>query len=232
VVAADEKDVPALRAAYKDHVRGAIRAAIQRGDKIDLKQFGIELDKKPAKQGEENPAVSGKGPAQGGGVTVEDLQGQKVQPLRTGEAKASVLFFLAPDCPISNSYAPEINAVIAENAGKSLRFHVVYVDPDLKAEQAGKHAASFGYRCPVLLDPKHQLVAATGVTTTPEVAVVTAKGTLAYRGRIDDLYPQIGVKRRAPTRHDLRDALSDVLAGREVHTARTAAVGCSIPDLP
>jgi hypothetical protein len=232
VVAADAKDVPALRSAYQDHVRGALRAALQRGDKIDLKQFGIELDKKPAKPSEANPAASRKEPVEARGVTVEDLQGKKVQPLRTGEAKASVLFFPAPDCPISNSYAPEINAIVAENAGKSLRFHVVYVDADLKAEQARKHAASFGYRCAVVLDPKHQLVAATGVTTTPEVAVVTAKGALAYRGRIDDLYPQIGVKRRAPTRHELRDALSAVLAGREVHTGRTAAVGCSIPDLP
>jgi len=232
VIATDEKDVPELRAAFKDHVRETIRAAIQRGDKIDLKQFGIELDKKPAKQGEAKPAASEKGPAEARHVTVEDLQGKKVQPLRTEEAKANVLFFLTPDCPISNSYAPEINAIVAENAGKPLRFHIVYVDPDLKAEQARKHAASFGYRCPVLLDPKHQLVAATGVTTTPEVAVVKADGTVAYRGRIDDLYPQIGVKRRAPTRRDLRDALEDVLAGREVHTARTAAVGCSIPDLP
>ena len=41
---------------------------------------------------------------------------------------------------------------------------------------ARQHAASFGYRCPVLLDPRHKLVAATGVTITPEVAVVTADG--------------------------------------------------------
>jgi hypothetical protein len=40
-------------------------------------------------------------------VTVHDLQGKKVQPLHIGDAKAGVLFFLTPDCPISNSYAPE-----------------------------------------------------------------------------------------------------------------------------
>ncbi|HEY7310741.1 MAG TPA: redoxin family protein, partial [Gemmataceae bacterium] len=232
VVAADEKDAPALRAAFKEHVGGTLRAAIQRGDKIDLKQFGLELDKKPTKQGEPSPTPPAKGPPQARHVTVENLQGEKVQPLRTGEAKASVLFFLTPDCPISNSYAPEINAIVAENADKALQFHVVYVDPDLKVEQARKHAASFGYRCPVLLDPKHQLVAATGVTTTPEVAVVTADGTIAYRGRIDDLYPRIGVKRRTPTRRDLREALAAVRAGRQVPTARTTAIGCSIPDLP
>src|SRR5262249_53590247 len=163
----------------KDHVRDALRAANQRGDKIDLKQFGIEPEKKPAHQGEPNRAAYGKGPTEAGAVTVEDLHGEKVQPLSPGAAKASVLFFLTPDCPISNSYAREINAIVAENAVKSLRFHVVYVDPELKADDASKHAAAFGYRCPVLLDPKHELVAATGVTITPEVAVVTAHGTIA-----------------------------------------------------
>jgi hypothetical protein len=83
----------------------------------------------------------------------------------------------------------------------------------------------------VLLDREHRLVAATGVTITPEVAVVTADGRVAYRGRIDDSYPQIGVKRRSPTQRDLRAALSALLAGRQAPTPRTKAVGCEIPDL-
>jgi thiol-disulfide isomerase/thioredoxin len=230
VVTANEKDTPILQKAYREYMAAAVRRSIQRGDKIDLKHFGIEL--KPAKKGEAKPSTTGKGPAEAHRLIVDDLQGQKVQPLRTGKAKASVLFFLAPDCPISNSYAPEINALVKENAEKPLRFYIVYVDPDLKVEEARKHATAFGYRCPVLLDPKHQLVAATAVTTTPEVAVVTADGTIAYRGRIDDLYPQIGTKRQVPTRRDLREALTAVLAGRPVPTPRTKAIGCTIPDLP
>jgi hypothetical protein len=143
-----------------------------------------------------------------------------------------VLFFLTPDCSISNSYAPEINALVKENVDRPLRFYAVYVDPDLTAAAARKHAAAFGYRCPVLLDPRHQLVAATGVTTTPEVAVVTADGQIAYRGRIDDRYPEIGTHRQAPTQRDLRAALTAVLADRPVPTPRTTAVGCAIPELP
>jgi hypothetical protein len=230
VVAAQEKDVPVLEAAFKEHMRRALRESIRRGDKIDLKQFGIERE--PAGQSQVNPAPSAEGPAAALSVTVSDLNGKQVQPLRAGDARASVLFFLTPDCPISNSYAPEINALVKENADRPLRFYAVYVDPDLTAAAARKHAAAFGYRCPVLLDPRHRLVAATGVTTTPEVAVVSADGRIAYRGRIDDRYPQIGVHRQAPTRRDLRLALSAVLAGRQVPTPRTAAVGCAIPELP
>jgi thiol-disulfide isomerase/thioredoxin len=225
VAAADEKDAPALEAAYQEHMRRAARTSIRRGDKIDLKQFGIEP--RPSKLAPAKPAPPAAPP-----VTVDDLNGEKVQPLQAGDARASVLFFLAPDCPISNSYAPEINALVKENAGEPLRFYAVYVDPDLTPAEARKHAAAFGYRCPVLLDPWHRLVAATGVTTTPEVAVVTADGRLAYRGRIDDRYPEIGVHRQAPTQRDLRRALSAVLAGQPVPAPRTAAVGCAIPSLP
>jgi hypothetical protein len=191
--AADEKDVPALREAYKDHVRRAVLASIRRGYKIALKQFGIDprklvpLAKEPAATPEPG---------------LPDLNGEYAWPLDVGGAKASVLFFLAPDCPISNSYAPEINAIVRDNGDKPLRFHVVYVDPDLTAEAARKHADSFGFRCPVLLDREHRLAAATGVTITPEVAVVMADGLVVYRGRIDDSYPRIGVKRRSPSRRD------------------------------
>jgi hypothetical protein len=229
LVASREKDVPVLQAAIQEHVRLAVQESIRRGDKIDLKRFGFEP--KPAGQSQVSPAPPAANPATVP-VTVSDLDGKQVRPLQAGAAKASVLFFLTPDCPISNSYAPEINALVKENADRPLRFYAVYVDPDLSAAAARKHVAEFGYRCPVLLDPRHQLVAATGVTTTPEVAVVTADGQMAYRGRIDDRYPRVGVHPQAPTRRELRAALAAVLAGRPVPTPRTAAVGCAIPELP
>jgi hypothetical protein len=225
VVPAREQDVPVLQSAYKDHARQAVMESIRRGDKIDLQRFGIEL--KPVRRSQASPAPPAARP-----LTVSDLDGKQVQPLEVGAAKASVLVFLTPDCPIANSYAPEINALVKENTDRPLRFYAVYVDPDLSPAAARKHAAEYGYRCPVLLDPRHQLVAATGVTTTPEVAVVTADGRIAYRGRIDDRYPQLGVHRQAPTQRDLRSALAAVLADRPVPTPRTPAVGCAIPDLP
>jgi hypothetical protein len=229
LMAAQEKEVPVLRAAIQEHLRLAVRESIRRADKIDLKRFGFERE--PARQGQVKPALPAARPAAAPPVTASDLDGKQVQPLQAGAAKASVLFFLTPDCPISNSYAPEINALVQENADRPLRFYAVYIDPDLSAAAARKHAAAFGYRCPVLLDPRRQLVAATGVTTTPEVAVVTADGRIAYRGRIDDRYPQIGVHRQAPTRRDLDAALAAVLADQPVPTPRTTAVGCAIPDL-
>ena len=72
----------------------------------------------------------------------------------------------------------------------------------------------------------------TDVTITPEVAVLTLDGQMAYRGRIDDTYPGLGQKRNAPLRRDLREALDAILAGKPVAVPRTEAVGCFIPDAP
>ena len=78
-----------------------------------------------------------------------------------------------------------------------------------------KHAREFGLTLPVLIDAKHELVSAAGITRTPEVAVFTPDGTLAYRGRIDDRYAGFGKKRPVPTQRDLRDALTAIAAGED-----------------
>lgn len=83
----------------------------------------------------------------------------------------------------------------------------------------------------MLVDAEHKLVSAAGITRTPEVAVFTPDGKLAYRGRIDDRYAGFGKKRPEPTQRDLRDALTAIIAGKKVPTPRTEAVGCSVPDL-
>ena len=110
-------------------------------------------------------------------------------------------------------------------ASQPVRFYAVNVDPDATTEAERHHAKEYGLTLPVLLDSKHQLVAATLVTHTPEAAVILNDGTIAYRGRIDDRYPGLGKKRQAPTQRDLRDALSAVLAGKPVRVPRTKAVG-------
>ena len=142
--------------------------------------------------------------------------------------KAVVLLFVARDCPVSNSYAPEIKRIITRYTPLKVAFSLVYPDPDTSLAAARKHARDYGYTCPLLLDPAHKLVRRAGATVTPEAAVFAPGGRLLYRGRIDDLYLGFGKRRDAATRHDLREALDAVLAGRSIPTPRTTAIGCFI----
>jgi hypothetical protein len=160
-----------------------------------------------------------------------ELQATADHKLDLKGARAAVLIFMITDCPIANYYTSEINAIVKDFAGQPVRFCVVHVDPALTAEAAAEHARTWKLTCPILLDPKHRLVNLTGVTVTPEVAVVLADGTLAYRGRIDDVYADLGKRRVEPKERDLREALTAVLKGQPVPRPRTKALGCFISDL-
>jgi hypothetical protein len=156
-----------------------------------------------------------------------DIDGDAHDPIGPG-AHASVLIFTTFDCPIANSYSPEINAIVDDYSGKPIDFYLVHTDRGATRDLATQHAADYGYQLPVLLDNDRKLVERTGVTITPEVAVFEKSGELAYRGRIDNWYADLGKKRPRPTVRDLRAALDALLAGKQVPTPRTEAVGCTI----
>lgn len=230
-LAANESETDQLRGALRTYFFDTARRAHEQGIdvKAQLKKVGIEsplIDQflKPKKDA---PQKDAKPP-----VGLRDLDGKQHTPLAVGNAKANVLVFTTTDCPVANGYAAEIGAVAKDFADKGVKVFAVHVDPDLTPEAARKHAKEFGLTVPVLIDARHELVRATGATRTPEAVVVLPDGSVAYRGRVNDLYAALGKKRPAPRTHDLRDALAAVLAGKPVSNPRTEAVGCSIPDLP
>ncbi|HLW77812.1 MAG TPA: hypothetical protein VKS01_12520 [Bryobacteraceae bacterium] len=146
-------------------------------------------------------------------------------------AKASVYLFLRVDCPIGNRYAPELIR-IAREFSKNADFFLVYPDPSTTDAQIHAHIADFGFPGKPLRDPRHELVRRAHAVTAPEAAVFDASGKLEYHGRIDDLYVDAGRARPAARTHDLEAAIAAVVAGRTVAHPETAAVGCSLADVP
>jgi hypothetical protein len=163
---------------------------------------------------------------------VVDLDGRAVDPLAVAAgARAHVLVFTTTDCPISNRYAPEITRLASTYAARGVRFWVVYPVPGDTPEKIRTHVTQFGLNLPVARDTRAALVRRTGVTVTPEVAVIDPHGAVVYRGRVDDRYVDFGVDRPQPTTRDLDQALTNLLAGRPIEPKTTRAVGCFLPDL-
>jgi hypothetical protein len=148
-----------------------------------------------------------------------------------GALAMTVLIFVSIDCPISNRYAPEIRRLHDEFAGRGIRFRLVYPNPADGDAAVRKHLQEFGYPAIGERDGDHSLVKMAGATITPEAAVFDAQQRLVYRGRIDDRYVELGRERPAATQHDLRNALTALLAGETVNNPRTQAVGCFIADM-
>ena len=159
-------------------------------------------------------------------LTFNDLNGVPHRPLDPGDRSASVLIFYWHDCPISNSYAPELNRIFASRT--NFAFYIVQNDPQLSSLAAKEHARQFDLHIPVLLDPSHRLVKLARATVTPEAVVLGKNAQVLYCGRIDNLFVAIGKKRSTATEHDLLDALDDIAAGRSVRKPETKAIGCLI----
>ena len=107
----------------------------------------------------------------------------------------TVLVFTTTDCPISNRYAPEIQR-LATKFARDVRFVFVYPVPSDSEAAIREHRKKFGGG-EWQRDPSQKLVKHTGVTVTPEVAVMTADQKILYRGRIDDRYIDFGKDRAA-----------------------------------
>ncbi|MGE3309199.1 MAG: redoxin domain-containing protein [Limisphaerales bacterium] len=165
-------------------------------------------------------------------LTVSDLEGRSRSPLDLGAEDFGVFVFLSNDCPVANRYAPEIRRIAGKFEGKRVRFWMVHPLESETLESIRAHAKEYELPGTVVHDPGGTLARCLGITVTPEVAVVDRQTTILYRGRIDDRYPALGQQRRRPTRRDLVEALSAVLAGEPVDAPRTKAVGCSLPVNP
>lgn len=164
------------------------------------------------------------------GVTLQSLEGKRVNPIEDGAARAVVFLFTRTDCPISNRYAPEVERLHEKFSPRGIVFWLVYVDPKESGDAVRKHVREYGYRFGALLDRKHDLVRLTNASVTPETAVYV-QGRMVYRGRIDNRFVAFGKARPQPTEHDLERILDALVEGRAVIPGTTRSIGCFIEDL-
>lgn len=168
--------------------------------------------------------------ASAGGLQFElrDTQGAVHTAAEWKAAKAVVVYFTTVDCPIANSYVPEMNRIHDAYAPRGVLFFAVQTDLTIPHADVVKYAHDFEYRYPLLFDPAQTLVRRAGATITPQVAIFDPDGKLLYLGRIDDRVADFGKQRLKPTVFDLRDSLDAVLAGKPVPHATTKSIGCAI----
>ena len=157
-----------------------------------------------------------------------DIDGRPLAPFAPA-GKANVILFVQTDCPISNSYAPEIQRVCKAYASQGISCSLVYEDVRVDAAAVRRHLSEYAYSgVPATIDSSRALADRVKATITPQAVVVDARGAIRYRGRIDNFYASLGKPRQHVTAHDLTDALDAILAGTPVPKPETEALGCFI----
>ena len=166
--------------------------------------------------------------------TLPDLDGRPVK-LSDHRGKIVVLEWFNPGCPFV--VASHTRGTLKGAAARESKAGVVWLAVNSGAPGKQGHgvevnraaAREWGMDHPVLLDEGGEAGRAYGATNTPHMYVVDARGTLVYRGAIDN---SPDGERKAPQGGRLVEhvtaALEDVRAGRPVGTPETKAYGCGV----
>ena len=165
-------------------------------------------------------------------TTAQSLEGQPVDPLSSITHRAVVLFFLSTECPISNKYAPEIRRLVSKYRPMDIEFYAVYPNPDERPDTIARHLREFDLNPIPLRDPDHHLVVHAKATVTPEAVVFLPNRQIAYRGRINDKFPRLGIERPEASHQDLAKVLEAITSSSPIPTTGGPAIGCYIAPLP
>jgi peroxiredoxin len=163
-----------------------------------------------------------------------DLDGKLVK-LSSFRGKTVVLEWFNPGCPFVK--ASHTKGSLVDTAERQQRAGVVWLAINsgakgkqgfgVEANREGKER--FKLTHPILLDETGTVGRAYGAAHTPHMYVVDPKGTLVYRGAIDNSPDAEG---ESPSGGKLinyvESAISDVAAGKAVTTPETEAYGCSV----
>lgn len=166
--------------------------------------------------------------------TLKDLDGKDVQ-LSSFKGKKVVLEWFNPGCPFVK--AAHTKGSLKEAAKKQTANGVVWIAINSSAPGKQGHGAdtnkaaakTWSLDHPILLDESGVVGKAYGATNTPHMMVIDDKGTLVYRGAIDN--SPDGEGESAPDNKLVSyvdTALSDLAASRPITTSETKAYGCGV----
>jgi peroxiredoxin len=139
-----------------------------------------------------------------------------------------VVIFSCNHCPYVKAYEDRMVSIQRDYASKGVQLVAINSNDDKVYPEDGfpemvKRSKEKGFTFHYLRDESQKVVEAYGGVCTPHVFAFDSSRKLRYRGRIDDSKDASKV-----AVHDLRNALDDLVAEREVRVPDTRPFGCSI----
>ncbi len=185
--------------------------------------FALTLHAAPASTGDE----LGIG-ARGAAFNLKGTDGQMHSLDGVKGEKGTAVVFTCNECPFAKGYEDRLIALAKEFQPKGIGFVAINAnDPKIVPGDAFefmvKRADDKHLPYPYVLDSTQETARAYGARVTPHIFLLDARGTLVYRGRVDDSLEQEKVKT-----HDFAEALAALTSGQPVKVAETKAFGCGV----
>jgi peroxiredoxin len=145
------------------------------------------------------------------------------------DAKLLVVAFTCNHCPYVTGSEERIKQLHADYKNKGVQLVTINSNetenhPTDSFEHMVEHAKELGFDFPYLRDETQEIATAYGALRTPHYYVFDSARKLRYTGRMDDRPRHPGEE----TTHELRDALDELLSGKEVSVPLTNPIGCNV----
>lgn len=162
-------------------------------------------------------------------VKLLDITGKEITLKTSMKENGLLVMFSCNTCPVVVKNQPRAKEVCQYSLSKNVGVVVLNSneanrndDESLVAMKNYAKAQSYSWYYAV--DKNNELADAFGANRTPECFLFDKNGKLVYHGAIDD-NPNDG---NNVSRHHLKEAINELLNGKDVSVKETKSVGCSI----
>jgi peroxiredoxin len=157
------------------------------------------------------------------------VDGKKYSLSSFADKKALIVIFSCNHCPYVQAYEGRIKQIQSDYASKGVSVVAINSNEDTRYpedsfENMKKRAAEQKFNFLYLRDEDQSVARAYDATHTPEIFLFDKERKLAFHGKIDDNWQE-------PNRvqnHYLRNAIDELLAGKEISVPETFTIGCTI----
>ncbi|MEX2114642.1 MAG: redoxin domain-containing protein [Pirellulales bacterium] len=173
------------------------------------------------------PAQGAKIGSEAPNLTFKDIRYLNRSLSDLGESKGYALVFLNTSCPIAKRYLPRLQELHQKYAAQGIQFVAVYNSQDETPKEIAAHGLDAGLSFPLVWDEEQKCTQELGVERVPQAVLLDGAKRVVYSGRIDDQYRTGGVQPQVG-RHDLVEAIDELLAGKPISVPETTVDGCKV----
>jgi peroxiredoxin len=157
------------------------------------------------------------------------IHGKKYSLSSFKDKKALIVIFSCNHCPYVQAYEDRIKQIQKDYQIKGVEVIAINSNDDKgysedSFDNMKKRAAEKKFNFLYLRDDDQSVARAYDATHTPEIFLFDKERKLAFHGKIDDNWQE---PNRAKN-HYLKDALDELLAGKEISVPETFTIGCTI----
>jgi peroxiredoxin len=145
------------------------------------------------------------------------------------DKKILIVIFSCNHCPYVQAYEDRIIAIQKEFEKDGVQIVAINSNDDVKYpddsfEEMKKRATDKKFNFPYLRDETQEVAKAYGASHTPQIFLFDENRKLKYEGKIDDNWQE---PNKVKSKY-LRDAIEELLGGKEVAVPETFSIGCTI----